>query len=124
MGKATVIKRETITLVSGTYDTYLVEPDLKHIGGVFQKSPHAKLKIWVTADSRRIPVKVRSKVVVGSFVAELIRPGQSKQEGSRSRVQRFNGSRFTENPPAIRRAAVNPYGRGEYRDSVVRGDGR
>lgn len=101
MGKATVIKRETITVVSGTYDTYLVEPDLKHIGGVFQKSPHAKLKIWVTADSRRIPVKVKSKVVVGSFVAELIRPGQSKEEGSRSRVQRFSGSRFTKNPPAI-----------------------
>ncbi len=101
MGKATVIKRETITVVSGTYDTYLVEPDLKHIGGVFQKSPHAKLKIWVTADSRRIPVKVKSKVVVGSFVAELIKRRQSKEEGSRSRVQRFNGSKFTKSPPAI-----------------------
>ena len=101
MGRAMVIKRETITVVSGTYDTFLLEPDLKHIGGVFQKSPHAKLKIWVTADSKRIPVKIKSKVVVGSFVAELIRPRQSKEEGSRSRVQRFSGSRFTKNPPAI-----------------------
>jgi hypothetical protein len=73
-GRAVVIKRETIIVASGTYDTYLVEPDLKHIGGVFRKSPHAKLEIWVTADSRRTPVKVKSKVVVGSFVAELMRP--------------------------------------------------
>jgi len=49
-----------------------VEPDLQHIGGVFEKSKDAKLKIWVTADKRRIPVKVKSKVRVGSFVAELI----------------------------------------------------
>jgi hypothetical protein len=75
MGKATVIKREKITVLGETYDTYLVEPDLEHIGGVFQKSAHAKLKIWVTADSKQKPVKVKSKVVVGSFVAELITPG-------------------------------------------------
>ena len=72
LGKATVIKRETVFLVSGTYDTYLVAPELKHIGGVFEKSPTAKMEIWVTADERRIPVKIKSKVSVGSFVAELV----------------------------------------------------
>ena len=72
MGKAKVIKRETIVVESGTYDTYLVEPDLKHIGGVFKKSKNAKLRIWVTADARKIPIKVESEVIVGSFVAELI----------------------------------------------------
>jgi len=72
MGKAKVIKRERITVASGTYDTYLVEPDLKHIGGVFEKSKNAKLEIWVTADKRRIPVKIKSKVIVGSFTGELI----------------------------------------------------
>ena len=72
MGKAVVIKRETIVVESGTYDTYLVEPDLKHIGGVFKKSKNAKLRIWVTADARKIPIKVESEVIVGSFVAELI----------------------------------------------------
>ena len=72
IGKATVIQRETIRLKNGTYDTYLVEPDLKHIGGVFKKSKNAKLLIWVTADVRRIPVKIESEVIVGSFVAELV----------------------------------------------------
>jgi hypothetical protein len=72
LGKAKVVKRERISVLSGTYDTYLVEPNLEHIGGVFKKSKGAKLKIWVTADDRRIPVKIKSKVAVGSFVGELI----------------------------------------------------
>lgn len=72
VGKARVVKREKIELKGGIYDTYLVEPELEHIGGVFEKSEDAKLNLWVTADERRIPVKLKSKVIVGSFVAELI----------------------------------------------------
>ena len=72
IGKLSVIKRETLKLKSGTYDTYLIEPELKHIGGVFEKSKNAKIQMWVTADKRRIPVKIKSKVVVGSFVGELV----------------------------------------------------
>jgi hypothetical protein len=72
LGRARVVKREKVTVLSGTYDTYLVEPSLEHIGGVFKKSKDAKLQIWVTADARRIPVKIKSKVAVGSFVGELM----------------------------------------------------
>ena len=72
IGKAFVIKKERIKLASGTYDTYLIEPELKHVGGVFEKSKNAKIQLWVTADKRRIPVKIKSKVVVGSFVGELV----------------------------------------------------
>ena len=60
MGKAKVIKREKIKMSSGAYDTYVVELDLKHIvGDVFEKIKNAKLKIWVTADKRRMPVKIQ-----------------------------------------------------------------
>jgi hypothetical protein len=72
IGKASVIKREKIKIGMGTYDTYLVEPELKHIGGVFEKSKDAKLKVWVTADDRQMPVLIKSKVVIGSVIAELI----------------------------------------------------
>jgi Protein of unknown function (DUF3108) len=72
IGRLSVIKRETIHLKTGTYDTYLIEPELKHIGGVFEKSKNAKIQLWVTADKRKIPVKIKSKVVVGSFVGELV----------------------------------------------------
>jgi hypothetical protein len=71
-GIVKIIRRETVTVASGTYDTFLAEPELGHLRGVFQKSKNAKLQIWVSADHRRIPVKIRSKVSVGSFVAELI----------------------------------------------------
>jgi len=79
IGKLQVIKREKIKVKSGTYDTWLIEPELKHVGGVFEKSKDAKLQLWVTADSRRMPVKIKSKVVVGSFVGELVSSTQTRK---------------------------------------------
>ena len=69
---ARTVKRETIKVAGKKYDTILVEPRMEGVGGVFQKSKNAKLKIWVTDDSRRIPVRIKSKVAVGSFVADLV----------------------------------------------------
>jgi hypothetical protein len=71
-GQARIVKKETIKVLCGWYDTYLIQPDLKHVGGVFEKSKDAKISIWVTADERRIPVKIASKVSIGSFVGELV----------------------------------------------------
>lgn len=59
-------------MTSGTYDTYLIEPEIKQLDGVFEKSKNAKIQVWVTADNRRMPVKIKSEVVVGSFVGELV----------------------------------------------------
>lgn len=71
LGRATVVDRETVEVPAGTFDCFVVEPELEHIGGVFEKSKDAALRIWVTADARRIPVRISSKVVVGSFHALL-----------------------------------------------------
>ena len=71
IGTARVKKIEKITLSDVTYDAFLMEPELKHVGGVFEKSRNAKIKLWVSADRRKIPLRVKSKVVVGSFVGEL-----------------------------------------------------
>jgi hypothetical protein len=72
MGAAKVKRREKVRMASGTYDTYLIEPSLKHLEGVFEKSSKAKIQLWVTTDERRIPVKLKSKIVIGSFTGELI----------------------------------------------------
>lgn len=72
LGRGTVVKREKIKIKGTTYDTWVVVPDLEHVGGVFRKSKSAKIRLWVTADHRRLPVKMTSKVIVGSFVGELI----------------------------------------------------
>ncbi len=71
IGKATVIKKEKIKINGKLYDTYLVEPELKHLGGVFEKTEDAKLRIWVSADDKRIPLRIESSLIVGSFIAEL-----------------------------------------------------
>ena len=72
IGSGKVIKREIIELKSKQYDTYLLEPELKDLSGVFRKSKNATIKIWLTADKRKMPVRIKSKVIVGSFVAELV----------------------------------------------------
>jgi hypothetical protein len=72
LGIANVVRRETVRVPAGKFDTFLIEPDLRHVGGVFEKSPDARLQLWVTADHRRLPVKLKSKVIVGSFTGELV----------------------------------------------------
>ena len=71
-GNLRVLKRETLKVPAGKFETYKVEPSTEGIGGVFKKSKNAKIHLWLTADERRIPVKIKSKVVVGSFVGELV----------------------------------------------------
>jgi hypothetical protein len=71
-GQARIVKKETIKVISGEYETFLIEPDLKHVGGVFEKSKDAKIRLWITADDRHLPVKIASKVAIGSFVGELM----------------------------------------------------
>ncbi|MBW1722734.1 MAG: DUF3108 domain-containing protein [Deltaproteobacteria bacterium] len=72
IGAARVIRREKIRGVLGSFDTFLVEPEVKKIGGIFKKSRKARLQVWITADEKRIPVRVKTRVAVGSFVAELV----------------------------------------------------
>ena len=49
--------------------TMVVEPQLLEGTGLFVKE--GRLKIWLTDDARRIPVRMRSKVAVGSVSADL-----------------------------------------------------
>lgn len=50
-----------------------VTPDMKDISGVFKKSPKGILRVWYSSDNRKIPLKISSKVVVGSFTAKLVK---------------------------------------------------
>jgi hypothetical protein len=72
VASATVLKRENLRINGQSYDTFLVQPDLKHVEGVFEKSDSAQILIWLTADEYRIPVKLKSKIIVGSFTGELV----------------------------------------------------
>jgi hypothetical protein len=72
VGRASVVKKELVDLEIGSFESFLIEPDLSNVEGVFEKNPNAKLKVWLTADEHRIPVKVQSKVAIGHFTAELV----------------------------------------------------
>jgi len=76
VGQLHVLKHEKIKIKGRLIDTFKLEPELRDVKGVFEKSKHAKMYIWVTADSRKILVRLKSKVIVGSFVATLINYAQ------------------------------------------------
>lgn len=80
IGRVHVQKRETIRVSGKAYDALLLVPELAHAGGVFEKSPGAKIQVWVTADRRCLPLMIKSKVIVGSFRAELV-PAESDIPG-------------------------------------------
>jgi hypothetical protein len=72
MANARILGRERIKINGNKYDTLLISPDLRDVKGVFQKSKNAKIRIWVSADRYQIPLRIQSKVIVGSFTGDLI----------------------------------------------------
>jgi hypothetical protein len=66
------VGREILDTPFGPLDCFRVEPETRDLGGVFKKSDDARIEMWFTADERRIPVRIRSKVVVGHFSLELV----------------------------------------------------
>lgn len=70
-GVATVLGKETIETPAGRFQTILVEPKMEGLTGVFQKSPNARILVWLTDDKRRLPVRLKSEVIVGAFTAQV-----------------------------------------------------
>lgn len=63
--------RKQISLPIGRIYAIKTTPAMENLGGVFNKSPKGMLEVWYSDDQRRIPVRVSSKVIVGSFTATL-----------------------------------------------------
>ncbi len=66
--KVMVHRRETIKVKAGKFDCIVVEP-LFLTSGVFKHE--GKLTVWLTDDRLKMPVLMKSKVLVGSISAEL-----------------------------------------------------
>lgn len=60
--------RQQISVDAGVFNTVIVEPLIQE-GGLFKSN--GRVLIWLSDDERKIPVKVSTKVVVGSIDAEL-----------------------------------------------------
>jgi hypothetical protein len=63
-----VLRKERISLPTGTFNTVVVKPLMKSEGIFYRKG---EIFIWLTDDAKRIPVKMQTKVAVGSITATL-----------------------------------------------------
>lgn len=64
-----VLGKEKIQTPAGAFDTIMVKPILK-FEGIFQRK--GDVYIWLTDDNRRMPVRMRSKIKIGSISADLV----------------------------------------------------
>lgn len=60
--------KETITVSAGKFECLVLEPMVRE-GGLFKSE--GNIVVWLTNDDVKIPVKVKTKVVIGSIDAEL-----------------------------------------------------
>ena len=66
---ARVVKQETIKTKKGKFDTVIIEPTMK-VDGAFQQT--GKIQLWLTNDNRKLLVKLKSKIKIGSINGELV----------------------------------------------------
>jgi hypothetical protein len=64
-----VLKKETVEVPAGTFDTIKIEPIMEETEGIFKAK--GRIWIWVTDDAKKMPVMLKSEVEIGDFVAEL-----------------------------------------------------
>lgn len=64
-----VLKKERIRTVLGEVGTILIKPLIKS-EGIFQRK--GEIYIWLTDDARRIPVRMKTKIAIGSITATLV----------------------------------------------------
>lgn len=62
-------KREPVTTKAGTFNCLLVEPRLYQADGSLRKK--GQMTLWMTDDSRHIPVRIRMGLAFGSITASL-----------------------------------------------------
>jgi Protein of unknown function (DUF3108) len=68
-------KRDVIEIEGKMYDTIEITPNMgmmDKLNKVVKKSDHPQLKVWVTADEKKIPIKIRTKVGIISFDFDLV----------------------------------------------------
>ena len=62
------IGRQTIEVDAGTFKCLIIEP-LAREGGLFKSD--GRVLLWLSDDDRKIPVKVSTKIIIGSINSEL-----------------------------------------------------
>ncbi|MBN1471559.1 MAG: DUF3108 domain-containing protein [Syntrophaceae bacterium] len=80
--RAIVGKRDIIKVGGKTYAAIEITPDMRMLESleknkVVKKGDNAQLKIWVTADKKKIPIKIKTRVGIISFDFDYV-PNRSR----------------------------------------------
>lgn len=75
-----VKKSDSVAVDAGTFPCVLLEPKLAGEGRAFNKRD--KLEVWLSDDSRQMPIHIKSKIKFGSINARLIWYSRSEQPAS------------------------------------------
>lgn len=68
-----VEKKETVTLASGkSVEAFRITPRVQNLTKKGYASRLQEATVWLTADERRVPVKLSSKIVFGTVYVELV----------------------------------------------------
>lgn len=65
-----VLRREKLVTEAGTFNTLVVQPTF-HLKGKFQAT--GDNYVWLTDDSRKLPVQIKLKIKIGSLMGRLAR---------------------------------------------------
>lgn len=65
-----VLKKETVKTAAGKFNCIVVEPQFRGEGIFVAKGK--SLKVWLTDDKYKMPVKMEAEVFIGSVSAELL----------------------------------------------------
>jgi hypothetical protein len=68
--KVKVLRKDKVKVPAGKFECFVVEPHVREDSGIFQAK--GKIWVWLTADEKKIPVLMKSKVFIGSIVAKLV----------------------------------------------------
>lgn len=66
-----IIGKETVTVPAGKFDTIILLPNLKGKETIFKHE--GTMKIWLSNDKYKIPVKMEGKIIIGSIKATLVK---------------------------------------------------
>jgi len=71
IGRGSLQNKERIKIRGIFFDTYVVQPQMSGIEGLFEENQDARFTLWLKSDHTRIPVKINIEVFIGNIVCEL-----------------------------------------------------
>jgi hypothetical protein len=70
--KATIGRKDLIEIKGKMYNSVEVTPDMEQLENIVKKSENPQLRIWFSADEKKMPLKIQSKVGIVSFIFEFV----------------------------------------------------